>query len=633
MNCVVSYDSEGNPTYSTDTDDNVLPNSGKGRKDVVGFNSEGNPTCSTDADDNALANSGVEGKDEEKERGEVSELVVEANGEDKERGEVVSEVSVGTNDEDKHTDREEMSDSNMVTNGENNDRPREETMSDSNSGRNGDHSQGNKAETTSDSNGDHPKGIRAEAIADSKDDHPQGIGAETISVSNGDHPQGIRAKTISNSNVETNCECKHSEGCVDSNTENGNRSRRSDGEEILSALNLDWNDEDRHRARRVSEWVSESCLATSEGDRGRAILGRVSDYSVATNEDRDRTRRVSEWIVAMNEVRQRTRRVSESCVATRGRDRGRRRRVSGCNDGDRRTWRVSNCNAATADGDRGRAILGRGVSDSSVANCEDRGRTRRVSGCDVPTNDEDRDRALRVSDCNMAANGGAEGGHPAVSSTVTMAAEDDEDKGRERRRFPGMEEDFFLCDEGIESDIEDASIGGDDFVLGASNAVDDSDFGKGSDRGAKLLHSGTGNTDSYQTVRSSDSVDRRNDEDVGSDIKERYSNSEMGENSEGEGRYLAVRFENIKIESDEENVREEMSSYFSVGEDGGDNIGEKKRRFTESIIEKNSEEKLREREQQQENGTWSQEEAERQHGNIDGKIPAQDKGEKELCSE
>jgi hypothetical protein len=40
----------------------------------------------------------------------------------------------------------------MLTNSENNDRPREETTSESNSGRNGDHPQGNRAETIADSN-------------------------------------------------------------------------------------------------------------------------------------------------------------------------------------------------------------------------------------------------------------------------------------------------------------------------------------------------------------------------------------------------------------------------------------------------------------------------------------------------
>jgi hypothetical protein len=77
--------------------------------------------------------------------------------------------------------------------------------------------------------------------------------------------------------------------------------------------------------------------------------------------------RVLECFVATNEVRQRTWRVSESCVTTKDRDRGRTRRVSGCNDGDRgRAWRVSNCNVATNDGDSGRAKLLRRVSDCTA---------------------------------------------------------------------------------------------------------------------------------------------------------------------------------------------------------------------------------------------------------------------------
>jgi hypothetical protein len=43
---------------------------------VVSYDSEGNPEYNTDADDNALATSGVGGKDKDKEKEMVTELSV-----------------------------------------------------------------------------------------------------------------------------------------------------------------------------------------------------------------------------------------------------------------------------------------------------------------------------------------------------------------------------------------------------------------------------------------------------------------------------------------------------------------------------------------------------------------------------
>jgi hypothetical protein len=43
---------------------------------VVSYDSEGNPEYNTDADDNALANSGVGGKDQDKEKEVVTKLSV-----------------------------------------------------------------------------------------------------------------------------------------------------------------------------------------------------------------------------------------------------------------------------------------------------------------------------------------------------------------------------------------------------------------------------------------------------------------------------------------------------------------------------------------------------------------------------